>query len=155
VKDIPPNADALVDLLTRRGINVANWAAGQRRMLAERAQVLPASDYLSWYQTLDPIARGEVEAGPLSYVEALINRALRLEDRSMARAQVERVLQETAAFIDNYPADLKLKAGRLMEEVRTSAIDLMDGRPNRFVELKREFEALDLEGLSGWGKPPG
>src|SRR5262245_57566598 len=48
VKDIPPNADVLVDLLTRRGINVANYAAGQRRLLAEHAQTLPAADYLKW-----------------------------------------------------------------------------------------------------------
>jgi len=155
VKDIPQNADALVDLLTRRGINVANWAAGQRRMLAERAQVLSAADYLKWYQTLDPIARTEVEAGPLSYVEAVIDRSLRLEDKSMARAQVERVLQETAAFIDNYPADLKTGAAKLMEQVAKSALDRLDEKPNSFLDLKHRFEALNLEGLSGWGTPPG
>jgi cobaltochelatase CobN len=65
VRDIPPNADALVDLLTRSGINVADWAAGQRRLLAERAQTLPAAEYLRWYRGLDPIARSEVESGPL------------------------------------------------------------------------------------------
>src|SRR6185295_6279539 len=31
VRDIPQDSDHLVDLLTRRGINVANWASGQRR----------------------------------------------------------------------------------------------------------------------------
>src|SRR5215471_16457001 len=155
VKDIPPNADTLVDLLTRRGINVANWAPGQRRLLAEHAQTLAAADYLRWYRSLDPIARGEVEAGPLSYIEAVIDRALNLEDKSTGRATVERVLQETAAFVDNYPEDSRGRAGALMQEIRKSALDRIEGKPNDFADLKRQFEALNLEGLSGWGKPPG
>ena len=155
VRDIPPNADTLVDLLTRRGINVANWAAGQRRLLAEHAQTLSAADYLRWYSTLDPIARSEVEAGPLAYVDAVIDRALKLEDKSTARAQVERVLAETAAFIDNYPEVLRRGAGPLMEQIRPSTLDRLDGKANNFEELKKKFEGLGLEGLSGWGKPPG
>ena len=155
VKDIPPNADTLVDLLTRRGINVANWAPGQRRLLAEHAQTLPAADYLRWYRSLDPIARGEVEAGPLSYIEAVIDRALNLEDKSTGQATIERVLQETAAFVDNYPEDSRGRAGALMQEIRKSALDRIEGKPNDFADLKRQFEALNLEGLSGWGKPPG
>src|SRR5262249_32406633 len=128
VANIPPDADALVDLLTRRGINVANWAAGQRQLLAEQAQTLPAADYLRWYRTLDPIARAEVEAGPLSYVEAVIHRGLQLEDKSTARAQVERVLQEITAFVDNYPEDVRRPAAPLMEEIRKSALDQLDGK---------------------------
>src|SRR6267378_2682043 len=127
VRNIPPDADTLVDLLTRRGINVANWAAGQRRMLAEHAETLPAADYLRWYGTLDPMARGEVEAGPLAYVEAVIDRALKLEDKSAARAHVERVLQETVAFIDSYPEDLRSRAAPLIEDIRKNALDRIDG----------------------------
>ena len=155
VRDIPPNADAMVDLLTRRGINVANWAAGQRRLLAEHAETLSRNDYLNWYNTLDPIARGDVEAGPLSYIDAVIDLALKLEDKSTARTHVERVLQETAAFVDNYPEDVRKGAGALMEDVRKSALDRIDGKPNDFARLKSKFEALQLEGLSGWGKLPG
>ncbi len=155
ISNMPADPEALTDLLTRRGINVANWAAGQRRLLAERAQILPASKYLDWYNTMDPIARSEVEAGPLAYVDAVIERAMKLEDKSIARAQVERVLQETAAFIENYPEQLRRPAAPLMEEVRTNALGRIDGKPDRFADLKRQFEALNLEGLSGWGKPPG
>jgi cobaltochelatase CobN len=155
VRDVPPDAGTLVDLLTRHGINVANWAAGQRRLLAEHAQTLSIKDYLHWYHTLDPIARGEVEAGPLSYVDAVIGLALQLEDKSTARAHVERVLHETAAFVDNYPEDLRARARPLMPGIEKSALDRIDGKPNDFVRLKSEFEALNLEGLSGWGKPPG
>src|SRR3989441_826182 len=155
VRNIPPDADTLVDLLTRRGINVANWAAGQRRILAEHAETLPAADYLRWYGTLDPVARGEVEAGPLAYVGALIDRALKLEDKSAARAHVERVLQETAAFIDSYPEDVRSRAAPLIEDIRKNALDRIDGRPDHFSDLRKKFETLNLEGLSGWGKPPG
>ena len=155
VQNVPPNADALVDLLTRRGINVADYAAGQRRLLAEHSVSLPVADYLKWYNTLDPIARGEVEAGPLSYVQTVIDRASKLEDKSTARPQAERVLQETAAFIDSYPEELRRGAAPLIEEIRKNALDELDGKPNRFAELMRQFEALKLEGLSGWGAPPG
>src|SRR5437867_170676 len=79
ISNMPANTEVLTDLLTRRGINVANWAAGQRRLLAEHAQTLPASKYLDWYNALDPIARAEVEAGPLAYVDAIIERAVKLE----------------------------------------------------------------------------
>jgi cobaltochelatase CobN len=153
--NIPPDADALVDVLTRQGINVANWAAGQRRLLAERAQTLPAADYLRWYGTLDAIARAEVESGPLSYVRAVVERAQRLEDKSTARTHMERVLQEISAFVDNYPQDLRSRAAPMMDEIRKNALDELDGKPNRFAELQRQFESLNLEGLSGWGKPPG
>ena len=155
VRDVPPDADTLVEVLTRRGINVANWATGQRRLLAEQATTLSIKDYLRWYDTLDPIARGEVEAGPVSYVDAVINHALKLEDRSTARAHVERVLQETSAFVDNYPEDFRNRARPLMAELQKSALDRIDGKPNDFPDLKKRFEALNLEGLSGWGKPPG
>ena len=155
VKNIPPGADALVDLLTSRGINVANYAEGQRRLLAEKSQTLPLQDYLRWYNTMDPISRGEVEAGPISYVSAVIDRALQLEDKSAARADVDRVLQEVSAFIDNYPEDMRTPAKPLMEEIQRNALDRIDGKPNNFAVLKQKFEALKLEGLSGWGKPPG
>jgi cobaltochelatase CobN len=155
VRNVPPNGEALVDLLMRRGINVANWAPGQRRLLAEKTQTLPVSDYMRWYNTLDPIARSEVEAGPLAFVDAVINRALDLEDKSVPRAQVERVLKETAAFIDNYPDDLRRRAGPMMDDILKNAMDRLDGKPSEFAELKRKFEELNLEGLSGWGKPPG
>jgi cobaltochelatase CobN len=114
VRNVPPDADTLVDLLTRRGINVANWAAGQRRLLAEHAQILPASDYLRWYKTLDPIARAAVEGGPVAWAQAVIDRASTLEDKTVAQAHVEHILQE-----------------------------------------KQKLDALNLEGLSGWGPPPG
>jgi cobaltochelatase CobN len=155
VRNTPPNGEVLVDLLMRRGINVANWAPGQRRLLAEKAETLAASDYLRWYDTLDPIARNEIEAGPLAYVDAVIDRALKLEDKSVARFQVERVLKETAAFIDNYPEGIRNRAAPLMEEITKNALDRFDGRPNNFADLKRQFEAVNIEGLSGWGKPPG
>jgi cobaltochelatase CobN len=155
VKDIPPNAEALVDLMTRRGINVANYAAGQRRLLAEKAQTLPLKDYLRWYNGIDPIARGEVEAGPVSYVDAVIDRALKLEDKSTARADVDRTLQEVSAFVDNYPEEFRARARPLIEQIHQSALDRIDGKPNDFTALKQKFEALHLEGLSGWGKPPG
>jgi cobaltochelatase CobN len=153
--DIPPNADALVDILTKRGINLANWAHGQLKSLAEQTQKLPLKQYQNWYKTLDPIARGEVEAGPLSYVGAVIDAALKLEDKSTARSLVDRVLQETAAFVDAYPESLRKRAAPLMEAVRKSALDRIDGKPNDFPRLKQQFEALHLEGLSGWGKAPG
>jgi cobaltochelatase CobN len=155
VRNVPPNGEVLIDLLMRRGINVANWAPGQRRLLAEQAQTMSAADYMRWYDTLDPIARNEVEAGPLAYVGAVIERALKLEDKSVARAQVERVLKETAAFIDSYPEDVRGNATPLMEDITRNALDRIDGKPNDFDALKGQFEALNLEGLSGWGKPPG
>ena len=155
VRHVPPNAEVLIDLLTRRGINVANWAPGQRRLLAEQSQIMQAADYKQWYDTLDPIARSEVERGPVAYVDAVIDRAVRLEDKSVARTQVERILKETAAFVDNYPEDLRGRAAPLIEDIRKSALDRIDGKPNDFAALKRKFEALSLEGLSGWGEPPG
>src|SRR5262249_7968629 len=155
VRDIPPNSDTVVDLLIRRGINVANWAPGQRRLLAEHAQSLTAADYLRWYATLDPIARNEVEWGPLSYIEAVLHRAVQLDDKAIARAHIERVLQETAAFIDNYPEEVRRRAAPLMEDIRKDALNRIDGKPNHFSELRGQFEQLNLEGLSGWGKPPG
>src|SRR5262249_43459695 len=155
VRNVPPNGEVLVDLLMRRGINVGDWAPGQRRLLAERAQTLPASDYSRWYNTLDPIARSEVESGPLAYVDAVIDRALKLEDKSVARAHVERLLQETTAFIDSYPEGLRNRTAPLMQEIAKNALDRLDEKPHNFAELKRKFEALNLEGLSGWGKPPG
>src|SRR5262249_8111646 len=123
VRNVPPNGEELIDLLMRRGINVANWASGQRRLLAEQAQTLSAADYLRWYNTLDPIAGSEVEAGPLAYLDAVIDRALKLEDKSVARTQVERVLKETAAFIDNYPEGIRNGAAPLLEEITKNALD--------------------------------
>jgi cobaltochelatase CobN len=150
-----PNADALIDILTKRGINLANWAPGQVRSLAEQAEKLPLKDYLRWFNTLDPVAREQVEAGPLSYIDAVIEKATRLEDKTVVRSHIERVLQETAAFVDAYPEELRKRAASLMEEVRKSAMDRFDGKSNDFARLKKEFEALNLEGLSGWGKAPG
>jgi len=57
VRGIPPDADILVDLLTRRGINVADWAPGQRRLVAECAVKLQVSEYITWFSTLDPLMR--------------------------------------------------------------------------------------------------
>lgn len=155
VRDVPPHGDALVDLLTRRGINVANWAAGQRRLLANSAGKLSAADYERWYRTLDPVARAEMEHGPLGYVEAIIERALKLEDHSTARAQVDRVVQDVSAFADNYPEEVRKPAKALLRDIQSKALATLDGVPSDFTRLKQELMGLKLEGLSGWGKPPG
>jgi len=42
----------------------------------------------------------------------------------------------------------------LMEQIRPTTLDPLNGKANNFEELEKKLEGLGLERLSGWGKPP-
>jgi len=73
VGEIPQDADALVEMMIKNGINVANWAPGELEKLANSSNAIlwPYEDYLAWFNTLDPVARKEMVEGPVGYIEEL------------------------------------------------------------------------------------
>ncbi|MGB9838833.1 cobaltochelatase subunit CobN [Methanothermobacter sp.] len=167
VGEILEDADALVEMMIRNGINVANWAPGELEKLASSPNAIlwPYEDYLAWFNTLDPVARKEMVEGPVGYIEELTKLAVQYISGGDSHVTDEmlktlnRWTQEMISNANTHPEiagtaiDLINKmsaalAAAIQNTSNTTAWDL-------FYIYKNQFMALNVSGMTGWGEPPG
>lgn len=158
VTDLPNNVSELEDMMIARGINVANWAPGEVEKLANRSGVtlLPAEEYMAWFNSLDDIVKLQVTEGPVAYIGEVVKKAVLMNYTDEVDAlvsdwynQIKALLGEDQAVdatrvLDNIVNSLKLYAN-------TSSIEYY----NEFLQHYDEFRSLNVSGLNGWGEAPG
>lgn len=158
VTDLPNNVSELEDMMLTCGINVANWAPGEVEKLANRSGVtlLPAEEYMAWFNSLDDIVKLQVTEGPVAYIGEIVKKAVLMNYTDEVDAlvsdwynQIKALLPDEQAAVatnvlDNIVNSLKLYAN-------TSSIEYY----NEFLQYYDEFKALNISGLNGWGEAPG
>ena len=158
VTDLPNNVSELEDLMLTCGINVANWAPGEVEKLANRSGVtlLPADEYMAWFNSLDDIVKLQVTEGPVAYIGQIVKKAVLMNYTDEVDTlvsdwynQIKALLPDDQAAVatsvlDNIVNSLKLYAN-------TSSIDYY----NEFLQYYDEFKSLNISGLNGWGEAPG
>jgi len=167
VGEIPQNADALVEMMIRNGINIANWAPGELEKLANSPNAIlwPYEDYLAWFNNLNPIARKEMVEGPVGYIEELAKVAVQYINRGDPRVRDEmlktlnRWTQEMISNANTHPeiAGTAIDLINKMSAALTAVIQNTSNTTawNLFYTYKNQFMALNVSGMTGWGEPPG
>ncbi|MGD9627069.1 MAG: cobaltochelatase subunit CobN [Methanobacteriales archaeon] len=166
ITGIPGNIDELIDLLIKRGINVATWAPGELEKFAENAILYPVDKFMDWYKKLPEIARKEMEEGPFGYIECLAKKIFTTRNRTpefldTANNLINNWYKKMTSTIDEMKATLNndqySNATLLLEKAYDVLKDILQGndRLSELQSIKDSFIALKIPGLSGWGQPPG
>lgn len=158
VGTLPNNVSELEDMMIKCGINVANWAPGELEKLANRSNVvlLPVSEYMEWFNNLEPISRIQVIEGPVAYIGELARHAVAINYISTMPKLIADWYNGIIVLLpDNYTdiaiPILKNIVNSLNKYINTTSEDDY----NLYIQYKEEFKALNIPGLNGWGDAPG
>ncbi len=156
--DLPSNVSELEDMMLTCGINVANWAPGEVEKLANRSGVtlLPAEEYMAWFNSLDDIVKLQVTEGPVAYIGQIVKKAVLMNYTDEVEALVSDWYNQIKALL---PDDQAIAATNVLDNIvrslnlyaNTSSIDYY----NEFLQYYAEFKGLNISGLNGWGEAPG
>ncbi len=157
---LPQDAEELVSLLLRAGINAAGWAPGVLEQLSGQVILWPADRYRQWFERQSELVQKEMIEGPCGYIEAYVRRALELNQPAQAQKTVaawQRELQSLLSGMEGQDAAAPLldrMVAALNRVIATTGAEREQAWQD-FLLAKEQFRALNLPGMSGWGEPPG
>ncbi|MGQ9558296.1 MAG: cobaltochelatase subunit CobN [Desulfurispora sp.] len=155
--ELPANEQALLERLLQSGINVATWAPGELARLADHVLLWEAEKYRQWYEQLPALTRRSMEEGPLGYIQEVV----RLARETGENKEIHSVLSEwhkaLRGTIEQMNFAQREQALTLLEQAYRALQDLLKGQTDEaaFTAIKKQFLALQVPGLCGWGPPPG
>ncbi|HOK72487.1 MAG TPA: cobaltochelatase subunit CobN [Methanothermobacter sp.] len=157
IDGIPANTTILHDMIIQRGVNVAPWAPGELERLVKNGAILyPVDKYMEWFSRLDNITKVQVIEGPVGYIGELCKRAIELNYTSGMENRIDSWYD---GIISLLPENRTSVATPLLDKIVASLKNyILTGNSkyyNEFLEYKKQFFALNISGLSGWGEPPG
>lgn len=157
VENLPETVDDLLVLMLAQGVNIANWAPGDLETMANNPHVLlyPVSDYMEWFNQLDPLTRKWVTDGPTAYIGELCKRAVELNNTQDMNDIINAWQAEILALVPgNNPTATDL-INNIALTLKRYVQSGSQSDYNTYLTLKGNFMALNVEGLSGWGQAPG
>ena len=163
VGELPASPQALLGRIMDRGVNLPEDQTALRDM-ALRVDGVDERAYARWFDRLPPRVRGEMRDGPLGRLHAEALEAERAGERALGRKRIESALKELHHLAEGADHPRRADAIRWLRQLeRGYAACLIDtplaDRPPRscatLAPLRQRLLALDIEGLRGWGAPPG
>lgn len=158
VGELPKNTSELENMIINYGINVANWAPGELEKLANTSNVvlLPVTDYLKWFNSLEPISRLQVVEGPVAYIGELSRNAININYTSTMDEILDDWFSGVVALLpDNYKTNGQEVLTKITDSLRKYLNSGSESDYNTFLNYKKEFINLKIPGLNGWGEAPG
>lgn len=168
---LPPDPAALLAAIQARGVNLPE-DHGALRELASQVPRVPAQAYADWFATLPGPVRAEMQGGPLARLQAQFAAALQADPvltgptrealgrrLTMVETELRHVLEGSA-----HPAREAALTGLtvLMADYRALLHEPVSGTGAGAVPSLADLAsrvqaltALGIEGLRGWGSPPG
>ena len=174
---LPDTEEALLDLLQERGVNLPEDREALARM-APKVERVGARAYEAWFETLPAPLREEMSAGPLGHLGARLRRAIELDEREAGRALLRRVVLDLHHALDGAEHPARERTLDLLDQLESSYASALavgagaqgasadgaggaarEGDPEdalaRAEELAEAIVATGIEGVRGWGEPPG
>ena len=158
VGELPDNVSELEDMIIKCGINVATWAPGELEKLANRSNVvlLPVSEYLAWFENLEPISKLQVVEGPVAYIGELSRNAIAIDYTDPMDERLSDWYSEIMALLpDNYTSRAVPILDNIVASLKQYLKTGLDSDYAIFLNYKKEWADLDVPGLNGWGDAPG
>jgi cobaltochelatase CobN len=154
---LPASPEALLSRLQRDGVNLPENREALADM-ATRVPVLGASDYARYFETLPERARVTMTQGPLGALRVHVERALAGGEVELAAERVAATLKDVRHVLEGSQHRARERALRLLDQLEASYARLTGGDAHareRVRALTDGLVATGIEGLSGWGAPPG
>ena len=168
---LPADPAALLAAIQARGVNLPE-DHGALRDIAAQVPRLPAQAYADWFATLPGPVQAEMQGGPLARLQAQFAAALEADPElagptrealgrrlTMVETELRHVL-EGSAHPAREPALAELTAlmAGYRALLRGPASEARAGAAPSLASLAARVQALTalgIEGLRGWGRPPG
>ena len=154
---LPESREALLDLLQERGVNLPENRSELANMAA-KVNTVSASVYQSWFEKLPAIIQDEMENGPLGYLHAMLQTAIKFENPDIARRLIRRVIEDLEHAMegaDHKSRDRVIDLLGQLEAVYQISQKQQSIDWNKARELVDAISASGIEGIRGWGKAPG
>lgn len=154
---LPADEKALLDLLQAGGVNLPENGPALRAM-AERVASVPTDRYRAFFDALPKTTRSAMTEGPLGTLSTHVREALASGERELARKRVQRVLGDVRHLLEGAVHPLRGRALRLLDALQQQyASALASDTPDlaAVFESSRALRDTGIEGLAGWGAPPG
>ncbi|MEM9667428.1 MAG: cobaltochelatase subunit CobN [Pseudomonadota bacterium] len=156
VGTLPENSEALLDLIQERAVNLPeNNEALQ--ILWRKGLGYPADGYADWLSTLPELIQADMADGALAALRLRVEGALDHQDFDAARGLVSTAVHDMAFVIEGAPVEYHERAEALLEQLEENYTALIDGedKTTELDSLTRALQNQGIEGLRGWGPPPG
>lgn len=154
--ELPDSPEALLTLMQERGVNLPENGPALATM-ADSVATLDAAEYTRWFERLPVAVQGEMRHGPLGYLHAGIKQATVTREVALGRKLLGRVHGDLRHLLEGAAHPARAKALDQLEQLKTAYEAILDGK-NRWRQADKLVAALratGIEGLAGWGEPPG
>ncbi len=154
--ELPDSADALLDRMQQRGVNMLQDQSALAEM-AGRVPSLSGEQYRAYYDTLPTAVRAELEDGPLGYLHAQLVRARDSQEIELAQELLTRRIKDIRHLIEQHEHPAQARALDLLDQYESGWAAYLEegGDAQRLAELRDALMDTGIPGLSGWGEPPG
>ncbi|MFP4696746.1 cobaltochelatase subunit CobN, partial [Thiohalospira sp.] len=155
--ELPEDEEALLERIQREAVNLPEDRTAIAET-AERTATLSGEAYTEWFRELPAAARAEMVHGPLGRLEEELLAALEAGSRDAARGRLERTLGDLEHLLAGSDHDRAGAAREHLQELRAAWEAALDGDEDAVEaarEHRRALQATGIEGLEGWGEPPG
>jgi cobaltochelatase CobN len=178
-KDFPHSAEALLDLLQLKAVNLPQDAAALNKM-SPLINDMSVSDYKTYFDTLPNVVKAEMIEGPLGYLHAQVKSYLyaqgNIELQKLSAVERSSVLKALLNNIESTSVDLHHALDGIRHKGRARALDLLAQLTQEYQtlitlklnnsdvtasqwqmadDLKKALIDMQIEGIRGWGEVPG
>lgn len=158
VGELPATEEELLNILQERAVNLPEDREALSVMSGKITNVTP-EQYQVWYNQLSEALKQELENGPLGYLYAVLKQIRALnEDNSdkIAHLLSHRVVEDLQHVVDGADHPARQRVLNLMDQLEHAYSQ--DLNNINWTETQSLIEAIansGIEGLRGWGAPPG
>lgn len=156
VGELPASPEALLDMMQERGVNLPE-DYGALAKLSGTVAHMDAPAYAHWFATLPAVVRGEMTEGPLGRLHAEIVAAQQAGEIAIARNRLAKSMRELRHLVEGANHPQRAQTLALLDQLHTGYEVCLDKHSDcrQLAVLKTRINALGVEGLRGWGQPPG
>ena len=158
VGSLPQTEDELLDLLQERAVNLPEDSEALSAMASKIVNVAP-EQYRGWYDQLPATLQQELENGPFGYLNAVLKQiSVSKEDNSEKIAQLlsRRVIEDLRHVVDGADHPARQRVLNLLDQLEHAYSQDRDTiNWDEALNLVEAIAASGIEGLRGWGSPPG
>lgn len=156
VGELPASPEALLDEMQERGVNLPEDYGALAKM-ADKVTKMDAPAYARWFATLPAVVRGELTEGPLGRLHAELVAAQQAGEVDIAKNRLGKSMRELRHLVEGADHPKRAEALALLDQLHAGYETCLDKHSDcrELVVLKSRLAALGIEGLRGWGQPPG
>lgn len=153
---LPETPQALLDALQDKGVYLPEDQTALRRLAKDGLQV-PAADYEHWFAELPETLQREMADGPLGYLHGTLMQAVASNEPKLATTVLQQSTEEMHHILEGTAHPAKERALDLVDQLITLYGEAIAGDDtwSRAEPLIQALKATGIEGLRGWGEPPG